>query len=122
MRAAEQTAFATGVEVEALMDKAGAGVARTVTQFFPHPGLCIVFSGKGHNGGDALVAASHLKRAGWKIDIRLPFAESDLSELPRQKLRALRAAESGKGVSAPSVDRQLAGSQGQHTIALDGLL
>ena len=121
MRAAEQTAFATGVEVEALMDKAGAGVARTVTQFFPHPGLCIVFSGKGHNGGDALVAASHLKRAGWKIDIRLPFAESDLSELPRKKLRALRAAESGKGVSAPSVDRQLAGSQG-HTIALDGLL
>src|SRR4029077_5179489 len=56
MRAAEEAAFARGVQVEALMDQAGAGVAHTVTRFFPTPGKCIVFAGKGHNAGDALVA------------------------------------------------------------------
>jgi len=57
MRAAEEAAFARGVEVEALMDKAGAGVAQAVTRFFGKPGKCIVFAGKGNNAGDALVAA-----------------------------------------------------------------
>ena len=33
MRAAEEAAFARGIEVEALMDQAGAGVARAVRQF-----------------------------------------------------------------------------------------
>ena len=47
MRAAEEAAFAGGVEVEALMDKAGAGVAQSVWKFFPNPGKCIVFAGKG---------------------------------------------------------------------------
>ena len=54
MRAAEEAAFASGVEVEALMDRAGAGLARAVSKFFPEPGKAIVFAGKGHNGGDLL--------------------------------------------------------------------
>ena len=56
MRVTEEAAFANGVPVEALMNKAGAGVARVVTNFFAKPGLCIVFAGKGHNAGDALFA------------------------------------------------------------------
>jgi NAD(P)H-hydrate epimerase len=118
MRAAEEAAFARGVQVEALMDKAGAGVAQIVTNFFPKPGTCIVFAGKGHNGGDALVAAQQLKRVGWMIDIRLPFTENDCSELTRKKLLALRAAESWHRHPA---DRELAGGQ-CHTIILNGLL
>ncbi len=55
MRDAEETAFARGIEVEALMDEAGAGVARAVRKFFPCPGTCFVYAGKGHNGGDALL-------------------------------------------------------------------
>jgi hydroxyethylthiazole kinase-like uncharacterized protein yjeF len=90
MRAAEEAAFARGIEVEALMDQAGAGVARTVQRFFPHPGTCIVYAGKGHNGGDALVAAECLQREGWTVETRLPFPESDCSELTRKKLAALR--------------------------------
>ena len=84
MRAAEEAAFATGVEVEALMDKAGAGVARAVTRFFQKPGKCIVFAGKGNNAGDALVAAEHLRRLGWKIEVRLSFKEADCSGLARK--------------------------------------
>jgi ADP-dependent NAD(P)H-hydrate dehydratase / NAD(P)H-hydrate epimerase len=124
MRVAEEAAFARGIEVEALMDEAGAGVARAVRQFFPHAGTCIVYAGKGHNGGDALVAAECLQREGWTIDVRLPFPESDCSELTRKKLAALRdaengqdhEAESGRGLSAPTI----AGPS--RTIILDGLL
>ena len=112
MRETEEAAFARGVEVEGLMDQAGAGVARAVARFFPNPATCIVFAGKGHNGGDALVAAEYLKRAGWKIDIRLAFAESDCSELTRKKLQTLRDApeiHTPERLNSP-------------TIVLDGLL
>jgi ADP-dependent NAD(P)H-hydrate dehydratase / NAD(P)H-hydrate epimerase len=114
MRAAEEAAFGRGIEVEALMDQAGAGVARAVQQFFPHAGECIVYAGKGHNGGDALVAAERLQRKGWKIDdVRLPFPESDCSELTRKKLAALR--------DAPKAPPAAHGNTGR-TIILDGLL
>src|SRR5213592_3251397 len=90
MRTAEEAAFARGVEVEALMDKAGAGIARAVTRFFGKPGTCIVFAGKGHNAGDALVAAEHLRRLRWKIEVRLAFKQEYCSELMRKKLENLR--------------------------------
>ena len=115
MRSTEEAAFARGISVEALMDEAGAGVARTVQKFFPRAGKCIVYAGKGHNGGDALVAAECLQRAGWQIDLRLPFPESDCSELPRKKLEAFRRDElplvHGRAEARPS-----------HLIILDGLL
>src|SRR6266699_3426328 len=91
MRDAENAAFGRGVEVETLMDQAGVGVARAVNKFFPNPGACIVFVGKGHNAGDALFAAECLRRRGWKIEVRLAFKENDCSELMRKKLDALRA-------------------------------
>src|ERR1700755_1270173 len=89
MRAAERAAFASGVQVEALMNKAGAGVAQAVTKFVQNPGRCIVFAGKGHNAGDALFAAQCLERRGWKIEVRLAFKEADCSELTRKKLADL---------------------------------
>ena len=114
MRAAEEAAFGRGIEVEALMDQAGAGVARAVQQFFPRAGECIVYAGKGHNGGDALVAAERLQRQGWKIsEVRLPFPESDCSELTRKKLAALR--------DGPKASSAALGNPGR-TIILDGLL
>jgi hydroxyethylthiazole kinase-like uncharacterized protein yjeF len=123
MRAAEEAAFARGVEVEALMDEAGAGVARAVRQFFPYAGTCIVYAGKGHNGGDALVAAERLQREGWKIDVRLPFPEEDCSELTRKKLAALRDAETVvAAVPAAPGARDTRASTAGRTIILDGLL
>jgi NAD(P)H-hydrate epimerase len=124
MRAAEEVAFARGIEVEALMDEAGAGVARAVQHFFPRAGSCIVYAGKGHNGGDALVAAEHLQRDGWKIDVRLPFPESECSELTRKKLAALREAESVVAAVPPAAGaRDTRGSTPSgRTIILDGLL
>jgi len=89
MRAAEEAAFASGVQVEALMNKAGAGVAQAVIKFFQKPGRCIVFAGKGHNAGDALFAAQCLEQRGWKIEVRLAFKEADCSDLTRKKLADL---------------------------------
>ena len=113
MRAAEEAAFANGVEVEALMDRAGAGVAAAVRKFFPQPGRAIVFVGKGHNGGDALVAAARLKECGWEIDLRLIFPEADCAELARKKLEDFRNAEAKNDLCA---------SASPHLIVLDGLL
>jgi hydroxyethylthiazole kinase-like uncharacterized protein yjeF len=113
MQAAEQTAFGRGISVETLMDQAGIGVARAVRQFFPKPATCIVFAGKGHNGGDALVAAEQLQRIGWKIDIRMPFGEETCSELTQIKLKALRDSTPR---SADTIERA------PHIITLDGLL
>src|SRR4029434_1326355 len=90
MRAAEGAAVAREVEGETLMDKAGTGVAQAVTRFFRKPGKCIVFAGKGHNAGDALVAAERLRRLGWKIEVRLAFHEADCSGLMRKTLESLR--------------------------------
>ena len=73
MRRAEEAAFARGVQAEDLMEQAGRGVAEIVRQFHRVPGLCMVFCGKGHNAGDALVAARYL--ASWggpsTCDLRL---------------------------------------------------
>src|SRR2546423_5089475 len=117
MRAAEEAAFAGGVDVEALMDRAGAGVAVAVQKFFPRAGRSIVCVGKGPNGGDALVAAACLKEAGWEVDLRLIFPEEDLAEMTRKKLADFRRDE------LPLV-RQIGRAEARPSelVILDGLL
>ena len=112
MRAAEEAAFANGVQVEALMNKAGAGVAEAVTKFFPKPGRCIVFAGKGHNAGDALFAAQCLEQRGWKIEVRLSFNEADCSDLMREKLADLlrRPPEILGALSSKTANNDLSGT------------
>ncbi|HEY3663099.1 MAG TPA: NAD(P)H-hydrate dehydratase, partial [Chthoniobacterales bacterium] len=125
MRAAEEAAFARGVSAEALMEEAGAGIARSLAKFFPRAGKCIVFAGKGHNAGDAFVAARWLAEAGWEIDTWLIFPETELSALTSKKLGELREAQSGSGVCAPiREDVVTIGAQRPrpHSIVLDGLL
>ena len=75
MKALEGRAFAEGVTAEALMEEAGAQIAAAVVQFVPTPGRCVVHFGKGHNGGDALVAARHLAERGWSCELKPAFPE-----------------------------------------------
>jgi len=84
MRAAEEAAFARGVSAAQLMEEAGCGIAETVDQFFPVPGHLVIYLGKGNNAGDALVAAAHLIRRGWKAYARLAFDPAGFRELPAQ--------------------------------------
>ena len=97
------------------MDEAGAGIARAVARFFPEPGRCVVFAGKGNNAGDALVAAEHLTRSGWKIETRLCFEENDCGELMRKKLQIV--AQASRLRSDNNASQRLA-----PLIILDGLL
>ena len=94
-----------GISAEALMEQAGLGIARSIAKFFPRAGKCIVFAGKGHNAGDAFVAARWLAQAGWVVETRLVFPEKDLSPLTNQKLGALRDQERGRGLRAPMAVR-----------------
>lgn len=93
MRALEERAFAEGITAEELMEEAGRRIADAVTQFFPDGGRCVVAFGKGHNGGDALVAARYLIPRGWAIELRPAFPESDwavLTTLQHSRLSALK--------------------------------
>ena len=112
MKALETRAFAGGVSADVLMEKAGAQIADAVRQFVPGPGKCAVVFGKGHNGGDALVAARHLARAGWEIELRPAFAGSEWAELTARKHRELLAAPGGPAVA----------ERGRPLVVLDGLL
>jgi hydroxyethylthiazole kinase-like uncharacterized protein yjeF len=111
MRTIEEAVFARGVTAEALMDDAAAGIARTVSKFFPTPGRCIVFGGKGNNAGDAFAAATLLSERGWQIETRLAFDEKDIGELAVKKLSTLRK-ETGAGVDP----------QSGRLVVIDGLL
>src|SRR5450432_4475996 len=91
MRAAEGAAFARGISAEKLMEQAGERIAYALIRFFPRAGRCVVFAGKGHNAGDALVAARWLAQAGWEIETRLVYPEKELSGLTNRKLEDLRA-------------------------------
>jgi hydroxyethylthiazole kinase-like uncharacterized protein yjeF len=109
MRRAEEEAFARGVRAEDLMEDAGRGVAEIVRQFHGTAGRCIVFCGKGHNAGDALVAARYLASWGWVIDVRFAFSAAKLAPLTARKLDQL--GETRRDIPA-----------GNSKVVLDGLL
>jgi hydroxyethylthiazole kinase-like uncharacterized protein yjeF len=67
-RAAEQAVFATGVTVEAVMERAGAAVAEATWRFGGHHPV-LVLCGPGNNGGDGYVVARVLRERGLAVRI-----------------------------------------------------
>jgi NAD(P)H-hydrate epimerase len=116
MKALEARVFAEGGSAEALMEEAGAHIAAAVTQFTDRAGLCIAFYGKGHNGGDVLVAARHLAASGWKIHLRPGAPEEQCAPLTRRKLAEVAGWNHGPEVRLPEDAR------GMPLVLLDGLL
>ena len=93
---AEAKAFAEGHTAEELMEQAGWQLAALVRQFHPSPGTCRVFFGKGHNGGDVLVAARHLAAEGWMITLEPVFPEAALSPLTAIQLSRIPPSSIGR--------------------------
>ena len=62
--AAEMQAAEEGHEVAALMERAGAAVAREVLQHYPEARRLAVVCGGGANGGDGRIAAGILREEG----------------------------------------------------------
>jgi NAD(P)H-hydrate epimerase len=126
MKEIEERAFRSETTAEELMEQAGLQIAQAIRHFFPQRGTCVLYVGRGHNGGDALVAGRHLADWGWLVQRRHIFKRDELAELTRQKLQEadgcfkravhmediVRAEPNGKGtgVGRPPV------------VLLDGLL
>ncbi len=78
MKAAEQ---ASGVDLFALMTRAGEGVAGATARLAGGAEV-LVLCGPGNNGGDGYVAAAALRRAGH--DVRVSAAAPPASDLARR--------------------------------------
>lgn len=65
MKRLEKETFRTGVTSEMLMKKAGISVSRRVAEILGH-GTILSLIGPGKNGGDGLIAATHLKNLGFR--------------------------------------------------------
>ncbi len=68
MRAIEQEADAKGITYALMMQRAGEGVAKVVQRRYGEIANKVVLGlvGSGNNGGDTLVALTHLVRWGWR--------------------------------------------------------
>ncbi len=79
MASLEEELFASGLPVEALMEKAALAVSRRLLEGpAPRPGQplaagVVVLVGPGHNGGDGLVVARELHLAGVPVRLWCPF-------------------------------------------------
>ena len=76
----EKTLFASGLPVEALMEKAGLAISRRLLQVLNQPSWqrlgasgVVVLVGPGHNGGDGLVVARELHLAGLAVRLWRPY-------------------------------------------------
>lgn len=84
-RAAEAAGLAQA-SPHALMQRAGLAVARLALAWAPHAQHVAVLAGPGNNGGDGLVAARHLRRAGREVHVRFT---GDAGRLPPDAAAAL---------------------------------
>ncbi len=78
------------VPVHRLMDAAGKRVAQVVLDLLRQRGgrTVAVLAGRGHNGGDGLAAARHLREAGAEVTVVLAAPAQDLQGEPARMLQA----------------------------------
>jgi hydroxyethylthiazole kinase-like uncharacterized protein yjeF len=111
-RAIEARALASHAPFE-LMQRAGAAVARLALAVAPHAGRVWVAAGPGNNGGDGLVAAEHLQRAGLSVQVTML---ADALRQPQDARHALaQARQAGVPVSTAWPDAPV-------DLAIDALL
>jgi hydroxyethylthiazole kinase-like uncharacterized protein yjeF len=70
MARCDRAAIAAGVPGMALMERAGAAVARAVIEMTPGPAI-VVLAGPGNNGGDGFIAARLLRDRGYRVTVLL---------------------------------------------------
>ena len=95
----DRAAQAAGTPADILMERAGAGVARACLDLLGggYGRRAVVVCGKGNNGGDGLVAARHLARAGVGVMVFL-LEDPDTLRLDRVIIND-KVSESGKPVA-----------------------
>lgn len=68
VNAVEQSAIATGISEQVLMERAGESVVEVILEKFT-PCPTVIFCGLGKNGGDGKVVARLLRAKGWLVEI-----------------------------------------------------
>ncbi len=111
MRSLEEAALARGVEAPALMQQAGAGVARVIRGMIGQTGArVVVLLGPGNNGGDGVVAARTLASEGFHVSVWSLTPRADL-ETPNQQ-----------GLSVLESEDALRAALGEADLVLDAIL
>ena len=115
MRELERAVMEAGVGEGELMGRAGRALGRAIGMQYQEVGMAVAYVGKGHNGGDALIALGVLREEfGWRIGVRAGYGVEEWAELPRE-----RWAELGlDGFLAEGFEREVCGP----LLLLDGLL
>lgn len=89
---------------QALMARAGLAVARLALAMVPYARRILVLAGPGNNGGDGIVAGTHLHRAGLDVGVTLLADPSrlppDAAHAHREALRAGLAIQASAGAAA----------------------
>jgi hydroxyethylthiazole kinase-like uncharacterized protein yjeF len=111
IRQLEQKARNSGAT--GLMERAGLAAAKLARELLAGKASVLVIAGPGNNGGDALVAARHLKA--WRFMVAVAFA-GDANKLPADAANALQAWREAGGeiLDAIPVD-------GKWDMVIDGL-
>ena len=89
------TVAQAGVPFRELMEHAGAAVARFAQRQFPRARRVVLLCGTGNNGGDGMIAAQHLARAGLSIDV---IVLGDLGKLQGTSAEAFRGLQSTRAL------------------------
>lgn len=137
MRTAEEVLFRSGMSQDAVMERAGQAVAAQAARFAMGRPI-LILAGPGNNGGDAYVAARHLRQAGQDVALVAaggpgPGAAERMAAAWQGETHSLYAARPrpvlvdglfGTGLSRP-LERGLAAvfadlcSQAEFTLAID---
>jgi hydroxyethylthiazole kinase-like uncharacterized protein yjeF len=84
MREIEQRAMRSGISEAALMETAGVALGHAIGIQYREVGTAVAYVGKGHNGGDALIALRVLhEEFGWQIGVRSDIEIESWAELTR---------------------------------------
>jgi hydroxyethylthiazole kinase-like uncharacterized protein yjeF len=106
-----------GMDVLALMENAGLGVATAARKMLGGTAsgkrvCCLV--GKGNNGGDGLVAVRHLHNWGAKVNVVLGGEKAELHDIPGKQLAVVEK----MNIEVREVDAEFEGSE----LLIDALL
>ena len=94
MRAMESAALARGIPEEVLMEQAGKGLADLLALRLSRGVTLVIFAGKGHNAGDAFVAARILEETeSCSIQLRLVLPPEEMKPLALEKFQQLRSCQ-----------------------------
>ena len=121
MRAIEQASVVTGVSLDALMEKAGLAVAKTVEAELggAYGNRIAVLVGPGNNGGDGLVAARHL--AMWGARVRAFMCAKRPENDPKLELAVAAGVQVLDAQDAAGIER-LADMMPSTEIVIDAVL